>query len=36
MNRGIPSNVVAFAGDKIDLYTQFKDYFNHYHDKNGS
>lgn len=32
----IPNNVVAFAGEKIDIYKQFKDYFNHYHDKNGS
>ena len=29
----IPTNVIAFAGDKIKIYEQFKDYFNHYHKK---
>jgi len=29
----IPSNVIAFAGDKVKIYEQFKDYFNHYHKK---
>jgi len=29
----IPTNVIAFAGEKIKIYEQFKDYFNHYHKK---
>jgi len=29
----IPTNVIAFAGDKVKIYEQFKDYFNHYHKK---
>jgi hypothetical protein len=29
----LPNNVVAFAGEKIKIYEQFKDYFNHYHKK---
>jgi hypothetical protein len=29
----IPSNVIAFAGDKVKIYEQFKDYFNHFHKK---
>jgi len=29
----IPSNVIAFAGEKVKIYEQFKDYFNQYHKK---
>ena len=29
----LPNNVLAFAGDKVKIYEQFKDYFNHYHKK---
>jgi len=29
----LPSNVIAFAGEKVKIYEQFKDYFNHYHKK---
>jgi hypothetical protein len=29
----MPSNVIAFAGENIKIYEQFKDYFNHYHKK---
>lgn len=27
----LPANVVAFAGEKVNIYKQFKDYFNHYY-----
>jgi len=27
----IPNNVLAFAGEKVNIYKQFKDYFNHFH-----
>jgi hypothetical protein len=29
----LPVNVIAFAGEKVKIYEQFKDYFNHYHKK---
>jgi hypothetical protein len=29
----IPTNVIAFAGDKIKIYEQFQDYFKHYFKK---
>jgi hypothetical protein len=29
----LPMNVIAFAGEKANIYKQFKDYFNHYHKK---
>ncbi len=29
----LPANVIAFAGEKVKIYEQFKDYFNHYHKK---
>jgi hypothetical protein len=29
----MPANVLAFAGENIKIYEQFKDYFNHYHKK---
>ena len=29
----LPANVIKFAGDKVKIYEQFKDYFNHYHKK---
>jgi hypothetical protein len=31
----IPNNVIAFAGEKVNIYKQFKDYFNHYFNKKG-
>lgn len=27
----LPVNVIAFAGEKVDVYKKFKDYFNHHH-----
>jgi len=30
----IPNNVLAFAKDKIDVYKDFKDYYNHYRTEN--
>ena len=29
----LPLNVIAFAGEKVNIYKQFKDYFNHYFNK---
>jgi hypothetical protein len=29
----LPLNVIAFAGENVKVYEQFKDYFNHYHKK---
>jgi hypothetical protein len=29
----LPMNVITFAGEKVNIYKQFKDYFNHYHKK---
>lgn len=29
----LPNNIIAFAGDKVKIYEQFKDYFNHFHKK---
>lgn len=32
----VPNSVLSFAGDKIDVYEAFADYFNHYRAENGN